>query len=358
VSEREDILAYIDSLEIAEGNSFIANRTEIERSLQDLNPIKYGMIIRILILLGGFLSGCFFLMFIFSLGLDKSPTGMLLFGLFSIYGSIWLYTRSHQLIFESICLSFFITGFLLVGIAFGNYHLDHTLACLLYCALSVIALALTKNYLMVIASVLNIFGSLLTCIILNKWNILFHAYNPVLIILITCFSLQESYFVTRFRKSNENYNPIRLGLIISYLIGMIAIVGVKIFPAGNDLIWISSILNGLLLFYLLGKILSILGVIRNSTKLIIYLITFLLMVSLTWAPAISGSILIFLICFMVNERVGFIAGILACIYFISQYYYDLEYTLLVKSEILVSIGVLFFLFYFITHKTLAADEEV
>jgi uncharacterized membrane protein len=139
---------------------------------------------------------------------------------------------------------------------------------------------------------------------------------------------------------------------------MIFISGGKVFPEGGALIWISSVVNGLILSSLLVEILPIIGVEKTSSKLVIYLICFSLIISLTWAPAILGSLVILLICFMMNEKVGLIAGILACIYFISQYYYDLQYTLLVKSEILISTGLLFFLFYFITQKAFSNDEEV
>ena len=46
------------------------------------------------------------------------------------------------------------------------------------------------------------------------------------------------------------------------------------------------------------------------------------------------------------------------IYFISQYYYDLNFTLLTKSILLFSSGVLFLLLYLFTHKNLTQNEKI
>jgi len=67
-------------------------------------------------------------------------------------------------------------------------------------------------------------------------------------------------------------------------------------------------------------------------------------------PAISASMLIILLCFWVNYRSGYIIGIMALCYFICQFYYDLSFTLLVKSELLFASGILFGLVYFSVQK--------
>ncbi|WP_417936263.1 DUF4401 domain-containing protein [Flagellimonas ochracea] len=73
-----------------------------------------------------------------------------------------------------------------------------------------------------------------------------------------------------------------------------------------------------------------------------------------FAPGISGSLLIVLLCFKVNYKTGFIIGIISLIYSIGQYYYDLSFTLLTKSIILFLSGVLLLVFYMVFNKKLGS----
>ena len=78
----------------------------------------------------------------------------------------------------------------------------------------------------------------------------------------------------------------------------------------------------------------------------IYALSLLTLLTTILAPAISGSLLIVLLAFKVNYRTGFVMGLIALVYGIGQYYYDLQFTLLVKSIMLMASGALFLLFYF------------
>ena len=74
-------------------------------------------------------------------------------------------------------------------------------------------------------------------------------------------------------------------------------------------------------------------------------------------PAISVSFLLILLCFMVNYKTGFVIGILSLVYFIVQFYFDLSFSLLIKSEMLVASGLVFGAFYFFSNKKLATHEK-
>ncbi len=79
--------------------------------------------------------------------------------------------------------------------------------------------------------------------------------------------------------------------------------------------------------------------------MIIYILSVLLLTSTLLSPAISGAFLIILVSVLVHYKTGLAIGILAFIYFIIQYYYDLNFTLLTKSILLMSSGVVFLAFY-------------
>jgi len=83
-----------------------------------------------------------------------------------------------------------------------------------------------------------------------------------------------------------------------------------------------------------------------------------MLVSTIFSPSISGAMIIVLLSFLVNYKTGLAIGIISLIYFISQYYYDLNFTLLTKSIILFSSGIVFLLFYLFTTKKLNSNEKI
>jgi len=90
----------------------------------------------------------------------------------------------------------------------------------------------------------------------------------------------------------------------------------------------------------------------------IYALSILLLLPTVLSPAISGAILIILLSFLVNYKTSLVIGIAAFIYFVSQYYYDLHFTLLTKSILLFSSGILFLGLYLLTHKKLTSNEKI
>ena len=93
-------------------------------------------------------------------------------------------------------------------------------------------------------------------------------------------------------------------------------------------------------------------------KILIYALTSLVLIPLLFAPFILGVIVLILISFLVNYKTGLVIGILSIVYFISRYYYDLDFTLLTKSILLFVSGIIFLLLYILTNKKLNTHEKI
>ncbi|RYE45112.1 MAG: DUF4401 domain-containing protein, partial [Sphingobacteriales bacterium] len=119
----------------------------------------------------------------------------------------------------------------------------------------------------------------------------------------------------------------------------------------------TSIVIIVALLYVAFRLMPVLNVTESNDKLLIFGIASLMFVPTILAPAISGCVLVILLSFFVRHRGGFILGIISLLYFISQYYYDLEYTLLQKSYFLIGSGILFILIYLVTVKKLARHAK-
>jgi len=72
---------------------------------------------------------------------------------------------------------------------------------------------------------------------------------------------------------------------------------------------------------------------------------------------VPGALLVMLTSFYIGHRTSFIIGLLALIYFVVLYYYDLQFTLLQKSGLLVLTGALFTGGYLLLQKHLKGYEN-
>ena len=113
-----------------------------------------------------------------------------------------------------------------------------------------------------------------------------------------------------------------------------------------------------MIMYMVSKIVAIVNITDTQTKTAVYMVATLIVLPTTLAPAIAGAMLLLLVSFMVNFKTGLVLGIVSLIYFIAQYYYDLNFTLLTKSIVLFSSGILFIALYLLTHKRLTSNEKV
>ena len=313
---------------------------------------------KILSVLGGILASLAFLGFLFMTRLYDSSIGLLICGIICIIGAIWISKKYDKIIIDTVSVSSFIIGFILLGFGLSRLTTNNNIVCVTFIIIAFSSLMIVRNYILSFVSILIISGSILTLIISNETYDLIHIYVSALALIITYFFLKEEKIITVNKSLSILYNPIRTGLIFSFLAGL-AILGKKgLFPISPNYIWLSSLIIISAIVYLGPILFDILNITKIQHKIVIYILTVLVLLPTALSPAISGAILIILLSFLVNYKTGLVLGIVAFIYFISQYYYDLNFTLLTKSILLFSSGILFIVFYLFTHKKLTTNEKI
>ena len=316
------------------------------------------LVIKVLSIFGGFLGTLFFTGFIFTLGIYDSEIGILILGILLIISSIWMNKEYDKLILDTFSISMYAIGFSMLGIAFDRFDIDENIISLLFILIAATTLFITQNYIISFISVLVINGGLLTLINLNDIYNTAHIYIAFNTFLLIYWMLNESKIITSGKKISKLYNPVRIGLMVSLLFGFIIIGNKHIIPELQDYPWISSIIQMIAVLYLVNKILDILSINSLNQRIYAFSLSILILSSTIFSPAITGAIMILLLSFLVNYKTGFAIGIVFLAYFISQFYYDLSFTLLTKSIILFSSGIVFLLFYLITRKKLHVDEKI
>jgi len=314
--------------------------------------------IKILSIFGGIMASQAFLGFLFLTGLYDSNVGMLVFGLLLIAGAIWINKQYDRIIIDTMSVFFYIIGFVLVGMGLSGMDFDENMVIIIIMILAFIPLGIIQNYILSFVSIITVLGGFMTLIIANDHYDLMHLYVSVLAILLTYIYLNEAKILSQYRKYGALYNPLRIAMIFSFVSGLL-VLGIKDWvPLAYNYIWLSSIVIIGAILFVLSVIFKIFESRSKNYRIGIYSCCLLLLAPTALSPAISGSILIIMLSFLVNHKTGFVVGVIAFLFFISRYYYDLNFTLLTKSILLLASGVLFIALYRYTHKKLKSDEKV
>jgi len=180
-----------------------------------------------------------------------------------------------------------------------------------------------------------------------------YVYIAVLIAALNYLFFKEAKIITTNPNICRLYRPVRIALLFS-LVGVLILTVIPHWIGQSYWVLLPSAASVAAILYLVSHIISLLNVENTTYKQIIYVFVLLLLLPTALFPPLSVSLMIILLCFRFNYKTGFVIGIISFIYFIGQYYYDLDLTLLVKSILMIVSGVLFLLFFLFTRHKLAS----
>ncbi|WP_190810378.1 DUF4401 domain-containing protein [Flagellimonas sp. S3867] len=348
----------LDEIQFEEGSSFVVDKEALLSTYQNPEAEQPGLAIKLLSVFGGFLASLALFGFMGIAGVFDSDYGILAVGIGAILFA-WVLNKSvDKLIFDTFSVSIFIIG--VVSLAFGllNLNLDENIVTFIIIVIAATSLYVMQNYVLSFVSTVTIGGCLLILIIANDLYNFVHLYVAFYAAIMGYWFLNEAKIIKSRAKLSLLYSPIRIGIIISFLFGLIALGVRDLMRMDHNYIWISSILISAGVLLIVYNIMEVVKMRESKHRSAIYGLIVLFLLPTIFCPSISGAILIILLSFLVNYKTGFVIGIVALVYFVSQYYYDLNFTLLTKSIILISSGIVLLAFYFFIHKILKENEEV
>jgi hypothetical protein len=347
----------LERIRLSEGDEFECDEKAVLKEYSRNKENQSSIAIKVLSIFGGFLATLSFLGFLGISGLYSSKMGLVIFGSGFIIAAIGLNKLYDQLIIDTFSISIYISGFALLAFGLSGMDVDENLVVLLTSALAISSLMITQKNVLSFISVLVVSVSSITLIISNDSYSFIHLYIIVCSLLLVYIFLNEAKLISMNKELSRLYSPLRIGMVFSLLFGLIAVGKRQLIPISQEYIWISSIVLILLIGYLVRIVIRINEIKSSKNKGLVYLLSALILFSIVLSPAILGSFLIILLSFLVHYKTGFTIGIISLIYFIAQYYYDLNYTLLTKSVILLVSGIVFILLYLITTKKGNLDEK-
>ncbi|WCL47658.1 DUF4401 domain-containing protein [Leptospira sp. GIMC2001] len=330
----------------AEGSKFVYDEEKIisESELQSKNSISIAMLG--FTMFGALLSSLAFFGFLMLFEFNSSYYTLLILGLILIAGSIYMSTIVHELVYESFIISAYLSGIILVGYSLFGLDLNDNLVSIAMLAIAIVTIIFSPSYMVLLLAVLSIHTSLISLI---NWNLqdyygeINYIYTILLAWFITFLLMKESFIIARYNKLSKIYDPVRLGSIAVFLV----IFFLNTLSFSNFDFEKNSILQALTSIMIIGCILvfifyrlsRVLG-LNDNERILALVLTFVLLIPTLFYPAISGSFLIIFLCFYVNYNSGLVAGLVGLVYFLFQYYYNLSFTLIEKSGILLVSGLL------------------
>jgi hypothetical protein len=333
------------------------NHESLKAELEGSDAGKTGVTLKILSIIGGLIASSMLSGFFFSSGLMESPFVMLASGLLFIFGALWLNRRADHLVMDTFTISIFLLGFVHMAMAMSKLEWKLDLAIPLLGVAALLALAVTQGYMLSFLSSLIASASILFYIAHRKWNEGIHAY----VVLWVCVSLwlfySEGGILSRGVKASRQYPPIRVVAILSLIVGLFLVCNRNFLPYREGTMWITSLVTTAGVLFVADSLAPLLGLQKTIERITLLAGVLLLVLPLWFAPALTGSMLVVLLGFRTGDRTTFALGILAFLYFTVQYYYDLDLTLLVKSYVMMSTGLLFLGLYLVSNKKLKSLEK-
>ncbi len=357
MNKKDQLLEKVQIIQSSEGDSFTYNETDLLNELASQQENQSSLAIKILSIFGGFLATMAFLGFLLIAGLYDSEIGLVIFGLGFIILGILITKSQGKLILDTLSVSLFITGFGLLAFGLSGINFTENNIIFIILILNVISLFVSRNYLLSFIAVIFINGSLLALIDSNNLANLIHLYIALNVALLVYLMLNEAKLICQYKKLSRLYNPFRIGIMFSLFAGLITLSSNGFSSITSNYIWISSLVFMVAILFLVSKIIPLFKIETSKNNFLILSITAFILLPTVLSPSISGALLILLLSFYVNYKTGIALGVISFIYFIAQYYYDLNFTLLTKSIILFSSGILFIAFYLIINKKLLQNEK-
>ncbi len=358
MAKLDHLKTVIEELQQSEGEGFVLNQMNLSEEIMKYEKENVSLFIKVITILGGLLGSTFLVASISILfRLNSKPTLILGFAIFLIVISVLASRFNKTLIFDTSFVSILLWGSFLVSISLSQLKVDEQFICVSYLLIGVFTIVASKNSYQSLIALLMIAGSLFWLIHVSKYVWLFHGYIIVVVIALVQIFQNEAMIITSKSVLKKIYAPLKIGLIIILLFSLGVMSDKSVMHFDVKYPWISSIVLLVAVILFSRSLMNKLDIVENNNKALVYLIGLIVLGLTSVSPGIVGSILVLLLCFYVNYKTGYVIGGLSLIYFIIMFYYELDYSLLIKSELLLAAGALFGGIYFLSARKMVTDEK-
>lgn len=328
--------------------------------MEQSNNTSTGLAVKILSVIGGLIATICLIAFLALADIGRSNTILSVTALVFIVGAIVANRVINSLFLDTSVIALYVTGCIALWYAMGNSGWSMYQAIGVEMLIAVLTLLLSKGSFFPFLAVLLFNASLCWLAIPEGKDFSPNLFLVLLIVMGAIFvllNLYEARIITAHPVAKQLFRPLHAGYFVTFTCGLIALSAISDwfdYSTGvlSAFVWVGIVL-------MLRQAMQAMRVKDEVTRILVYIACFLFLLPTLFAPALSGALLLLLICFCYGYKTEMGASLLLFIYAIVKYYYDLQLTLLTKSIILFLTGVLLLsVWYFFTKYTHRHHEEI
>ena len=313
---------------------------------------KHSLTIQAVSIIGGILTAIFFLGFLALARILRSDISCLIVGSILILATLTISRMVIRSFLDAMNITLYIAGCVLIG--FGiNASINILFTTLI--GISILTFLLSRGFILPFLSVIlfniSLFGEV--AYVFSSFYPLQIAVIPILGAFLFINAFEKLFEGTETKNYFSKYRPFHAGLFISSIVSLGGLSISYLVSETNSWL-VSGILSVYIWVGLLIMIQQIIQVMKGNNpvnQVGIYILCIIICLPTVFAPYLSGSLLLILICFHYGYRAECAAALLLFIYAVSKYYYDLNLSLLTKSITLFFIGIACIAaWYFFTQK--------
>ena len=293
---------------------------------------KHNLTIQVVSIIGGILTAIFFLGFLALARILRSDISCLIAGSILILTTLTISRMVVRSFLDAMNITLYIAGCVLIG--FG------------------INASINLPFLSVILFNISFFGE--AAHVFSSFYPLQIAVVPILgVFLFTNIFENKLFECIGTENYLSKYKSFHFGLFVS---GIVSLGGLSInYMISETNSWLVSCILSVCIWIgiliMVQRIMQVMKVDHPVNQVGIYILCIVICLPTVFAPYLSGSLLLILICFHYGYKAECAASLLLFIYAVSKYYYDLNLSLLTKSITLFFIGIACITaWYFFTQK--------
>lgn len=363
MTNNQELLKKIEALTHDSEAGFQINNQKVVEEYQHLKENRTNIAIKILSILGIILSVLSFLAALLFLNLLDEKLNLIISGALLLILSIVGLKKYSSIIIDTASITLYAVGgwMLIYGLDTNNTNLILVLCIVI----SSCTLVIVQRYLLSLLNMLCIIYAIFALIANNFENMIYFAFaNALIVVALFLISNHEAFIISKRNFISQIQQPLRTALFLSTLATTAYIVLSHFDTYENSLntssiaLYLTSITYAVAIIYMIHKIMLKFGITNTKLRITIYTLSLMILVATMINPGISASIFLILLCFYYQYKFGFSLSIIAMLFFLWHFYYNLNFTLLTKSILLLASGALFIAAYFVINITKDQHEEL
>ncbi len=342
----------------AENPDFIADEPKIKEEIATHSAIYANLSIKILSILGGLLGTSAFVSFLGASGLLRDEGTMLVFGILFMIFAVVGNKLANNIIWDTAFIALYVIGGSLISVSLSHFLENENMVLCCFLLIAALTICFSRSFMLVFLAILLLNGCLAGFVGVNDafdWVQL-----PILWIgtVLTLLTIYEAKIIASHPVWNQLFMPVQAGFFVSFIIGLVILAQNRHFDFKFNYLWILSLCIGAGTLLLVSKIIQTHNIKNAQYRIAIYAGVLLFLVPTIYAPYVSGAVFALLLAYFYGYKTEIGLSVVALVYFVSQYYYDLQLTLLQKSGILFFSGILLLGAWLFFNKQLTSNEKL